>query len=117
MNTRKRGNQGNTGNESPFKRQKGNQNPSFRKRETEEDWATFPLCPDCKMKHPREEDDVCWYLYPEQAKPFFNKAKAALRLKEFRKKNSSWLYNLLDLFYMKLAPNRINSELKRVLNQ
>ena len=87
MNSRKRQSHGNTGNETPSKKQKQSGSFSFHKRETEDDWATFPTCSDCKMRHPREENDACWYLHPDQAKPFFNKAKAAQRLKEFRKKN------------------------------
>lgn len=84
-----------SGNPNPRKRQSQSQNDespakkprSYRKRETEEDWATFPICRDCKMRHPKEDNDVCWYLHPDQAKSWFNKAKAAERLKEFRKKN------------------------------
>lgn len=83
--SRKRQSQDNSTNESPAKKPRG-QN-SYRKRETEDDWATFPLCHDCKMRHPKEDNDVCWYLHPDQAKSWFNKAKAAERLKEFRKKN------------------------------
>jgi hypothetical protein len=88
-NLRKRQSQSNSNNESPAKKQRGDsaRHNSYRKRETEDDWATFPICQDCKMRHPKEDNDVCWYLHPDQAKSWFNKAKAAERLKEFRKKN------------------------------
>jgi hypothetical protein len=56
---RKRQSQSNT-NESPAKKQRGDSTRSYRKRETEDDWATFPICRDCKMKHPEEDNDVCW---------------------------------------------------------
>jgi hypothetical protein len=79
--TRKRQSQGNSNQEPPAKRY------SHRKRETEDDWADYPVCNNCKMRHPKEDNDVCWYLHPEQAKPWFNKTKAAERLKEFRKKS------------------------------
>ncbi len=86
---RKRQSQGNSTNESPAKKPRGDsaRQYSYRKRETEDDWATFPICHDCKMRHPKEDNDVCWYLHPDQAKSWFNKTKAAERLKEFRKKN------------------------------
>ena len=62
-NPRKRQSQGNSTNESPAKKPRGQH--GYRKRETEDDWATFPLC---KMRHPKEDNDVCWYLHPDQAK-------------------------------------------------
>ena len=80
--SRKRQLQGNSNEEPPAKR-------SHRKRETEEDWAEFPVCKNCKMRHPKEDDNVCWYLHPEQAKSWFNKTRAAERLKEFRKNSNS----------------------------
>jgi hypothetical protein len=85
---RQRQSEGNNNDQTPSKRQKQQTRSfSYNKRETEDDWVTFPTCSDCKMKHPKEDNDVCWYLHPDQAKPFFNKAKADQRLKEFRKKN------------------------------
>src|SRR5205823_11864822 len=45
--SRKRQPQGNTTNESPAKKPRGQH--GYRKRETEDDWATFPTCRDCKM--------------------------------------------------------------------
>ena len=83
--SRKRQSQGTSSDEPPAK--KSSKHNSYRKRETEGDWADFPSCKSCKMRHPKEDSDVCWYLHPEQAKPWFNKTKAAERLKEFRKKN------------------------------
>jgi hypothetical protein len=85
-NPRKRQSQGN---DTPAKKPRGDsaRQNNYRKRETEDDWATFPVCHDCKMRHPKEDNDVCWYLHPDQAKSWFNKTKAAERLKEFRKKN------------------------------
>jgi hypothetical protein len=77
----KRQSQGNSNEEPPAKRN------SHWKRKTEDDWVDFPVCKNCKMRHPKEDEDVCWYLHPEKAKPWFNKTKAAERLKEFRKKN------------------------------
>jgi hypothetical protein len=67
---RKRQSQGNSNNESRAEKQRGDSNRqySYRKRETEDDWATFPICRDCKMRHPKEDNDVCWYLHPDQAK-------------------------------------------------
>jgi hypothetical protein len=81
--SRKRQLQDNSNEEPPAKRK------SRRKRETEEDWAEFPVCKNCKMRHPKEDDNVCWYLHPEQAKSWFNKTRAAERLKEFRKNSNS----------------------------
>ena len=60
-NLRKRQSQGNTINEPPFKKQRGDsmRHHSYRKRETEDDWATFSTCRDCKMRHLKEDNDVC----------------------------------------------------------
>ena len=85
-NPRKRQSQDSPSDES-FKRQRGNFRRSFQRRETENDWASFSTCRDCKMRHPRENTDVCWYLHPDQANSWFNKVKAAERLREFRKNN------------------------------
>ena len=87
MTSCKRQLQNDSNDEPPAKKHGSLKRNSYRKRETEDDWAEFPVCKNCKMRHPKEDNDVCWYLHPEQAKPWFNKTKAAERLKEFRKKN------------------------------
>jgi hypothetical protein len=60
---------------------------SYQKHKTEDNWADFPSYKSCKMRHPKEDKDICWYLHSEKAKPWFNKTRATERLKEFHKKN------------------------------
>src|SRR5580692_9189006 len=54
-NSRKRQSQGNSNEEPPVKR--GSKRNSYRKRETKDDWAEFPVCKSCKMRHPKEDED------------------------------------------------------------